>query len=296
MRRREFVTLLGGASVAWPFAVRAQQGAMPVVGFLYTGSPEADVVATFRKALSETGYIEGQNVAIEYRYAQSDYNQLPELVTDLIARRASAIAAVGIPAVLAAKAATTTIPIIFTVGSDPVQIGLVASLNRPGGNLTGVSTYAVGLEPKRLELVHELLPMTTSIALLINPTNPNAATQTRDVQAAADTLGPQLNVLHATTEHDIEIAFATLLQLRAGALAITTDGLFLSKSEQLAALAARHAVPAIFQYRKFAAAGGLMSYGAGVAETYRLFGICTGRILKVKSPPICRFSKLQKSS
>ena len=230
IRRRQFISMLGSAA-AWPHGAGAQTAVMPVVGFLDSASPDSSAprVAAFRRGLSETGCIDGQNVAIEYRYARGEYDRLPELATDLIARRVSAIAAGDIPAVLAAKSATRTISIIFTVGSDPVKIGLVASLDRPGANLTGVSNLAVELEPKRLELLHELLPTASIIALLVNPTNPNAAIQTRDVQAASDTLGLHLNVLNATTQHDIENAFATLLQIRAGALAITNDGLFLSK-------------------------------------------------------------------
>ena len=253
---------------------------MPVVGFLSSESPDgyADRVRAFRQGLSETGYVEGRNVAIEYRWAEGHYDRLPAMAADLVRRQVAVIVA-NTPAAPAAKAATTTIPDRL-FGGDPVAAGLVASLNRPGGNLTGVTTLNVELGPKRLELLHELVPTATVIALLVNPTNPNAETLSRDLQAAARTLGLQLHVLHASTERDFDTAFATLAQLRAGALVIGPDAFFNSRSEQLAALAVRHAVPAIFQYREFAAAGGLMSYGGSITDAYRLVGVYTGRILK----------------
>jgi putative ABC transport system substrate-binding protein len=287
MRRREFIPLLGGAAASWPLMARAQQPAMPVIGFLSVGSADlsADRMRAFHQGLSEAGFVAGRNVAIEYRWAEGENDRLPTLAADLVRRRVTVIAATGgVPAVLAAKAATTTIPIVFIVGLDPVELGLVASLARPGGNLTGASSLNVELGPKRLEVLHESIPTATIIALLVNPTNPNSETQAKDMQAAARTLGVQLQVLHASTERDFDKVFATLPQLRAGALVIGTDGLFISRPEQLAALALRHAVPAISQFREFAAAGGLMSYGGSLIDSYRLTGVYTGRILKGEKP------------
>jgi ABC-type uncharacterized transport system substrate-binding protein len=283
MRRRELIALLG-ATATWPLAARAQQP-MPVVGFLNSASPGpyARFVAGFRQGLSETGYIEGQNVTIEYRWAEDQYDRLPGMAADLVRRQVAVIAA-NTPAAPAAKGATATIPIVFMIGSDPVQAGLVASLNRPGGNLTGVTTLGVEVGPKRLELLHELVPTATVIALLVNPTNPVTETLSKDTQAAARTLGLQLHVLHARIESDFDPIFATLAQLRAGALVIGTDAFFISRSNQLATLTIRHAVPAIFQYRAFAAAGGLISYGGNLTDSYRQTGIYTGRILKGEKP------------
>jgi putative ABC transport system substrate-binding protein len=286
MRRREFVTLLGGAT-AWPLAARAQQGAMPVIGFLNGGSPDmfADRVRAFRQGLSETGYDGGSNAAIEYRWAEGQYDRLPALAADLVRRQVTAIAAAdGASSALAAKAATTTIPIIFRVGVDPVEVGLVASLSRPGGNVTGVTTLNVEVGPKRLELLHELVPTATVVALLVNPTSPAAQAQSRDMQAAARTLGLQLHVLHATTERDFDTVFTTLAQLRAGGLVIGPDVFFGSRSEKLAALTVRHAVPTVYQFRQFAAAGGLMSYGGSATDSYRQAGAYTGRVLKGEKP------------
>jgi len=284
--RREFISLLGGAAAAWPLAARAQQPAMPVIGFLNGASPEgyAPYVTAFRQGLKEVGYVDGQNVAIEYRWAEGQYDRLPALAADLVRRQVVVIAAGTIPAAPAAKAATATIPIVFTTGLDPVQAGLVASLNRPGGNLTGVTALAVEVGPKGLELLHELVPTATVIALLVNPTNPSAEALSRDLQPAARALGLQLHILHASTERDFDTVFATLLQLRAGGLMIGTDGFFITQIEQLATRTVRHAVPAIFQYREFTAAGGLMSYGVSNRDLYRLVGVYTGRILRGEKP------------
>jgi putative ABC transport system substrate-binding protein len=285
MRRREFITLLGGAA-AWPLAARAQQSAMPVVGFLNSASPEGygPMVAAFRQGLAETRHVEGLNVAIEYRWAEGQFDRLPELVAALVRRQVASIAAGGNAAVLAAKAATAAIPIVFTTAGDPVRLGLVASLNRPGSNVTGATSLNTEVGPKRLELLHELMPMATVIALLVNPTNPSAETYSTDLQAAARTLGLQLHVLRASTEREIDAAFASLVQLRAGGLVIGPDGFFLGWRRQLAALAVRHAVPAIFQGREFAASGGLMSYGGSITDMYRQIGVYTGRILKGEKP------------
>jgi putative tryptophan/tyrosine transport system substrate-binding protein len=291
MRRREFITLLGGMAaplLPWPLAARAQQAAMPVVGFLGSTSPGSlsDSVSAFHGGLSETGYVEGRNVAIEYRWAEGQYARLPGLVADLVHRQVAVIAAIdGLPSAMAARAATATIPIVFFTGGDPVQLGLVASLHRPDGNLTGVTSLNVEVGPKRLELLHELLPTATVMALLVNPTSPSTTESiTKDALAAAHALGLQLHVLNASTERDFDAVFAKLIQLRAGGLVIAPDAFFISRSEQLGALALRHAVPAIFQYREFAAAGGLMSYGGSRTDAYRQVGVYTGRILKGEKP------------
>jgi putative ABC transport system substrate-binding protein len=252
--------MLGGAAAAWPLAARAQQQAMPVVGYLGPHSPEDEALrgamAAFRKGLSEAGYVEGRNVAIEYRWAEGQYDRMPALAADLVRRQVTVIASQGnTPAVFAAKAATTTIPIVFNTGGDPVELGLVASLNRPGGNLTGVTTMQVELVPKRLELLHELVPTATSIAMLVNPNNPQQVeAETRKVRDAARTLGLQLHILTASTDNDIDAAFATVVQLRAGALLLSTESFFGIRREQLAALALRHGVPTIHGHRDFVAA------------------------------------------
>ena len=281
MKRREFITLLGGSAVAWPLAARAQQAAMPVIGFLNGGSSweYAQMADAFRKGLGEIGYIEGRNVWIEYRWAEGRYERLPALAADLVRRQVSVIAS-NTPASPIAKAATTSIPIVFLTSADPVAAGLVASLNRPGGNLTGVAVLNVEVGPKRLELLHEAVPAASVVALLINPTHPTAEAQSRDMQAAARSLGLQLHALHASTERDFDTAFARLVQLRAGALIIGADAFFINQSEQLAALALRHAVPAIATYREFVAAGGMMSYGGDLADSFRIMGVYSGRILK----------------
>jgi len=298
IRRREFITLIGCVA-AWPLAARAQQPAMPVLGFLNGGTAEgyAPMVAAFRQGLNEAGYVEGRNVAIEYRWAEGHYDRLPALAADLVQQKVTVIAATSTPAALAAKAATSTVPIVFTTGGDPIKLGLVASLGRPGGNLTGVTTLNVEVGPKRLELARELFPGATTFALLVNPASPLAATVSKDLQAVADTLGVRLHVLHASTEADFEAAFATAAQLRAAALVISTaDPLFNSHAAQLGALALRHRVPAIYQYREFAAAGGLMSYGGYATDTYRLGGVYTGRILKGEKPadlPVQQATKVE---
>jgi putative ABC transport system substrate-binding protein len=299
MRRREFIARLGGAVVPWPLAARAQQPVIPVIGFLNAASADlfADRVRAFRQGLSETGYVEGQNVAIEYRWADGQNDRLPALAADLVRHRVAVIAAGTTPGAQAAKTATTIIPIVFQAGVDPVEAGLVASLSRPGGNVTGVTTLSIEVGPKRLELLHELVPKATVIALLVNPTNRTLAeTMSRDLQAAAHTLGLQLHVLHATTDRDFDTAFASLLQLRAGALVIGIDSFFTSHSRQLAALTVRHAVPAIFQFREFAAAGGLLSYGGSFTDSYRQAGVYTGRVLKGEKPaelPVVQATKVE---
>ena len=273
---------------------------MPVIGFLGTISPDrwASRLHAFRQGLSETGYVEGRNVGIEYRWAEGQNDRLPALAADLVRRQVRVIATPeSTPAAFAAKAATTTIPIVFSVGVDPVAVGLVASLNRPGGNLTGVTNLNAEILPKRLELMHELVPTATTIALLVNPSNPLVAeTESRDAQTAARTLGLQLHVLHASTDRDFDTVFASLAQMRAVALVINTDVFFNSRSEQLAALALRHTVPAIFQYREFVASGGLMSYGTSSTDVFRQVGIYTSRLLRGESPadlPVQQVTKIE---
>jgi putative tryptophan/tyrosine transport system substrate-binding protein len=270
---------------------------MPVIGFLNGGSADgyAPMVAAFRQGLKESGYVEGQNVAVEYRWVEGQYDRVPAMAAELVRRQVAVIVA-NTPGVLAVRAATTTIPIVFTTSSDPVQMGLVASLSRPSGNVTGVTQLNVEVASKRLELAHQLLPMATIIAVLVNSTNPNTEALVRDLQAAARALGRQLHLLHASTERDFDTVFATLVRLRAGALIIGIDAFFTSRSEQLATLALRHAVPAIFQDREFVAAGGLMSYGTSVPDSYRLAGGYTGRILKGEKPadlPVQQSTKVE---
>jgi ABC-type uncharacterized transport system substrate-binding protein len=287
MRRREFVSLLGGAVVVWPFAVRAQQKVMPVIGFLSSSSPgpSAPVLATFHQGLSETGYVEGQNLAIEYRWAEFRYDRLPALATDLVAHQVEVIATNGEPrAALAAKIATPTIPIVFNAISDPVSFGLVASLARPGGNLTGVSPMMTELMPKRLELLSELVPQAGVIALLVDPNNVSGERRIRNTQEAARAKGVELPILKASSESEIDDALGSLAQLGAGALVVDPDPFFVTRREQIVALASRYAVPAIYAWHDFAAAGGLISYGANIPSVYYQGGILVGKILKGAKP------------
>jgi putative ABC transport system substrate-binding protein len=286
MKRRDFITLLGGAAAAtWPLVARAQQ-ALPVIGFLSRGSPGvyAASLAGLRQGLNETGYAEGRNVAIEYRWAEDQFDRLPAMAAELVRRQVAVIFANAPPAVLAAKAATATIPIVFSMGEDPIREGLVASLNRPGGNVTGFSYFANQLFGKRLGLLRDVAPKATALAILVNPANPNADPDAKDAQAAASALGRELRVMRARTESDIEIAFAAIAQQRIGALVVGVDAFFREQREQLAALAARHAIPAIYEQRLYPAAGGLMSYGARQEDAWREAGIYVGRILKGAKP------------
>ena len=288
MRRREFIMFLSGAAAAWPGVAQAQQPAMPVIGLLGSESPElyADRLRTFRQGLKEAGYVEGQNAQIEYLWAEGRNDRLPALAAQLVRRQVAVIvAAGGTPSALAAKAATATIPIVFGVAVDPVELGLVTSLNRPGGNLTGVTNLNVEVGPKRLELLRELLPSATLIAVLANPNNPILDEPfVRELQVAARTLGFKLHVLYASTDRDFDSVFGTLAQLQAGALVISPDQFLTSHIEQLGQLTLRHGIPAISQLRQFVTAGGLMSYGSSETEYYRPVGICTGRILNGEKP------------
>jgi putative tryptophan/tyrosine transport system substrate-binding protein len=281
MRRRDFLPLLGALAGAWPLAGRTQQKAMPVIGFLSGTSPGSDAafVAAFLRGLSEISYVEGQNLAIEYRWAEGRYDRLPALAADLVGRKVDVIGKSGATGIAAAKGATSTIPIVFLGGGDPVAAGLVASLARPGGNLTGFSIFGFELNPKRLELLSELVPQAHVIALLVNPNQASTERQIKDVQEAGGAKGVQLRILRADTESDIDLAFASLIQLQADALLVGSDPFLFSRREQLVALAARHAVPAIYEWREFAAAGGLISYGTSLADMYRQAGAYVGRIL-----------------
>jgi putative tryptophan/tyrosine transport system substrate-binding protein len=298
LKRREFVSLLCGAAAAWPLAARAQQSAMPVIGFL-SSLTQADSVrfdAAFRRGLSDMGYVEGQSVSVEYRWITDHYDPLPAMAIDLVQRQAAVIAAIGPPAVLAAKAATTTIPIVFVTGADPLKFGLVSSFNRPGGNITGIWMVTTVLAQKRLQLLHELVPKADSIGLLVNPTSPVAEPQTRDAQAAAGALGLKLIVLNAVTESDFDQVFATLLQQRSAALFVSADPFLSSRREHLVALSARHAIPTLYEYREFVEAGGMMSYGTVLGEGYYKGGVYAGRILKGASPadlPVEQVNKLE---
>jgi putative ABC transport system substrate-binding protein len=299
MRRREFITLLGSAAAFWPLAAHGQQSAMPVIGFLSgtTSAPFAHLVAAYREGLREMGYVEGRNLAIEFRWAEGQYNRLPEMAADLVRRHVTVITTSGgDPAAFAAKAATTTIPIVFTAGTDPVKLGLVASLNRPGGNATGVHILAAMMEGKRLGLLRELVPTVTRIAVLLNPTYPSTGAQLKEVEEAARTLGLQTQVLHASNELDLDTTFATLPQLRVGALQVCADPFFNSRRDQIVALAARYAIPAVYEQREFAVVGGLASYGTSLTDAYRQLGIYTGRILKGDKPadlPVMQSTKYE---
>jgi putative ABC transport system substrate-binding protein len=285
MKRREFITLLGSAA-AWPLAAGAQQPAMPVIGFLssLSAGTMGSRVDAFRGGLKETGYVEGQNVTIEYRWAEGHYDRLPALAADLARQQLTVIAASSGPAAKAAKAATTTIPIVFAMANDPIELGLVASLNRPGGNLTGVTNLNLEVGPKRLELLHEVVPNAGIIAVLVNPTNPNVATQSRDLQPAARTLGLKTHVLHASAESDFDEIFATLTRVQASGLVIDPDPFFNIHSKRLAVLAMRYAIPTVYQFREFTAAGGLLSYGSSPTDMYHQAGDYTGRIIKGERP------------
>jgi len=286
MRRREFITLLGNGVAGWPFGAHAQQKAMPVVGYLSSLGQAVSVQfdAAFRRGLSQLGYVEGQNVSIEYRWITDNYDPLPAMAADLVQRQVAAICAFGPPAVLAVKAATTSIPIVFVTGADPIRFGFVASFNRPGGNITGIWVVTSVLAQKRLELLHELVPKAELFALLVNPKSPVAEPQTRDAQGAAHALGLKLRVLSATTENDFDQVFAALVQERADALLVSADPFFFSRREHLIALAARHAIPTLYEIREYVEVGGLMSYGTVFRDGYHKGGIYVGRILKGVKP------------
>jgi len=298
IRRREFITLLGGAAAAWPVEARAQQPAMPVIGWLSAEprDPKDFRLVSFRRSLTEAGYVEGQNFMIEYRWAEGQYDRLPELAADIVRRQVAVIVTSGNTAALAAKAATSTVPVLFQVASDPVQLGLVASLNRPGGNTTGVTSLNLEVGPKKLELIRELVPNAAVISVLVNPNNAEAEIQSKDAEAAAHKLGLELRIVHARTERDFDAAFATLVKLRAGALVISPDSFFTTESGRLGALTLRHMVPAISPYREFTAAGGLMSYGASIPDAHRQVGVYAGRILKGERPadmPVQQSTKVE---
>lgn len=287
MRRRDFIRLIGSTGMAWPLAALAQQQAMPVIGFLHPSSAQAyaSLLPAFLKGLGEAGYVDGQNLRIEYRWAEEQYDRLPALAADLVAQQVSVIAtANATAAALAAKGATSTIPIVFTIGADPVQFGLVASLNRPGGNVTGVSFLSNALVAKQLELLREFLPAATDLGLLVNPRNPNAESDTKQAKAAADSVGRKIHIAHASTEEDFESAFAAFVEHRVAAVVVVPDALFVGQREQLAALAARHGMPTIYSNRLYADAGGLMSYGASQSDAYRQAGAYVGRILSGADP------------
>ena len=297
MRRRAFIAGLGSA-VAWPIVARAQQRPIPVIGFLNSGAPDgfAPMLGAFHQGLKEAGYVDGQNVAIEYRWADGQYDRLAALVDDLVRLQVSVIAATSTPANLVAKAATTTIPIVFTTGGDPVQLGLVASLSRPGGNVTGATQMTGEVAPKRVELAHDLFPQATNFGLLINSKNPMAETVKRDSQAAALKLGLQLNILYASTDQGIDDAFKAFREMHVSAVVIGTDAFFNTRLEQIAALAIRNSLPAVYEYHQFVAGGGLASYGGSILDSYRLAGGYVGRVLKGEKPadlPVQQASKIE---
>jgi putative tryptophan/tyrosine transport system substrate-binding protein len=299
MQRRKFITLIGGAAAAWPLAARAQQTVLPVVGFLNSASPQPweKYVAGFRAGLKEAGYVDGQNVTIEFRWAEGRYDRLPGMAADLVRRKVAVLVATGgAPSVVAAKAATSTIPIVFTSGSDPVRSGFVTSLNRPGGNTTGVNFFVFVLEGKRLGLLRALIPGVQLIAVLLNPNRPDHTNQVREVQEAARAIGQQIHILLASSESAINAAFATATQLHAGALLVGTDAFFNSQRDKIVALAARHSIPTVYEQRDFALAGGLMSYGTNLANGYRQAGAYVGRILKGEKPgdlPVVQSTKFE---
>jgi putative ABC transport system substrate-binding protein len=299
MRRREFIAFVGCTAATWPLPARAEQSAAPVIGFLNSASPEpfANYVAGFRAGLIETGYVDGQNVAIEFHWAEGHYDRLPEMAADLVRRKVAVLVATGGgPSVMAAKAATATIPIVFTTGSDPIQLGFVTSLSRPGGNITGVNLFLSAMESKRLGLLRALLPGVQLIAVLLNPNRPDHAEQMRQVQEAAAAVGQQIHILLASNASAIDAAFATAVQLRAGAILISSDPFFNSQRDKIIALAARHAIPAIYELRDYARAGGLMTYGTNISDGYRQAGIYAGRILKGEKPgdlPVVQSTKFE---
>ena len=298
MKRRDFITLLGGAAAAWPCAARAQQPAMPVIGYLNNGSPESDVprLTGLRRGLNQTGYIEGRNLVIEYRWAGNQADRLPALAADLVQLRVAVIVSPGLVATLAAKSATTSIPIVFNVGADPVQLGLVASLNRPGGNLTGFNNVASELGAKGLALLHELVPGTETVGFLENPNNPTSELTTRDMLAAAPVVGLKVQILKASNDREIDAAFVSLVQARTGALLVANDLFFNNRIERLIELAAHHAIPTMYTFREFVVAGGLISYGTNLTEQYRQVGLYAGRILKGEKPadlPVQQTTKLE---
>jgi len=288
IERRKFLATLGGAAAAWPLAARAQQPPMPVVGFLsgQTSSGYAPMAWHFRQGLSKEGFVEGRNVAIEYRWAENQIDRLPALAAELVRRPVTVIAAAGTSPAVAAKASTTTIPVVFSTAADPVALGLVASLNRPGGNVTGVTNLGVELLQKQLEMLHQFVPTATTVAGLVNPTFPGSETQSRDLEAAARKLGLHLRLLHASAVRDFDVVFETMARLQAAALVICPDALFASQRDQIARLALRHAIPTAYHFREFAAAGGLMSYGPSATDGYRQVGIYAGRILKGEQPAV----------
>jgi putative ABC transport system substrate-binding protein len=299
MRRRDFIKMIGGSAVGWPLAVRAQQSAMPVIGYLGGGSAKlyAELLRGLHQGLTEIGYVEGQNLLIEYRWAEGQNDRLPALATDLVRRKLAVSVAGDTPSTLALKAATSTIPIVFYTAVDPVALGLVASLKRPGGNLTGITNLTLEVGPKSLQLLHELLPAASTFALLVNPTSSTLAeAQSRDSLEAARTLGLQLHVLRASTDSELDSVFATLAKLRVGGLVIGSDSFFFTRSVHIAALAAQNAVPAIFGFRKFSVDGGLMSYGSDIVDGYRQVGIYTGRVLNGEKPadlPVQQSTKVE---
>ena len=298
MRRRKFITLIGGAAAAWPMAARAQQSAMPVIGYLDTRSPDAvaDRLRAFRQGLKDTGYVERENVGIEYRWAEGQYDRLPELAAELVRRPVTAIVATSTSSALAAKAVTTTIPVVFLVAEDPVRLGLVASLARPGGNLTGINVFTGEVTAKRLELLRDMVPKTARVAVLVNPSNPTAEMTLRDLEPAARAMGLQFQSFNASTSHEINTAFATLVREPPDAIFVSLDAFLNSRRAQLVNLAARHAIPAIFSNRDCVEIGGLMSYGANLVDAFRQVGVYSGRILKGATPadlPVVQSSKFE---